>query len=134
MSAVTRFFFRSPYAPEPTTWAVIEWWETRRLPYNLAVGTAGLVTLATLMVAQLLHGGSHILPPWQPIVVYGVAANFCYSLGAMADLYILKRWGARYAPVGATIFRYGFVFSLGLTLLPIPIGIVSIVLGLLKFM
>ena len=30
-----------------------------------------------------------------------------------------------YAPVGPALFRYGFAFSVGLTLLPIPLAILS---------
>lgn len=71
--------------------------------------------------------------PWQPVVAYAVAANVCYSLGPIADVYILKRWGPAYAAVGATLFRYGFVFAVGLTLLPLPLAMASIVLRVLRF-
>ena len=128
MSAVTRFFFRSPCAAEPTTWSVIEWWEARRLPYNLAVGAAGLVSLCALGLVSLLLDGARFFPvPWQPIVAYAVAANVCYSAGPIADLYVVKRWGAEYAPVGPALFRYGFVFAVGLTLLPLPLTIFAAV-------
>jgi hypothetical protein len=133
MSAVTRFFFRSPYTPDPTTWSVIEWWESRRLPYNLAVGMAGLISLCAIGLVSLLHG-ERLLPPWQPIVAYAVAANVCYSAGPLADLYIVKRWGTEYAPVGAALFRYGFVFSVGLTLLPLPLAVVAAIVKLLSLL
>jgi len=131
MSAVTRFFFRSPYAPEPTTWSVLQWWESRRLAYNLAVGTAGLISLCGIGLVSLLHG-ERGLPPWQPILAYAVAANVCYSAGPLADLYVVKRWGPQYAPVGAALFRYGFVFSVGLTLLPLPLALVAAVVKILS--
>lgn len=131
MSAVTRFFFRSPCTGEPTTWSVIERWEARRLPYNLAVGAAGLISLGAIGLVSFLHGHSFI-PPWQPVVAYALAANVCYSIGPLADLYIVKRWGPRYAPVGAVLFRYGFVFAIGLTLLPLPLTIVAAMMKILS--
>jgi len=133
MSAVTRFFFRSPALTEPTTWSVIEWWEARRLPYNLAVGTAGVISLGAIGLVALLSGQPLWPVPWEPIVAYAAAANVCYSVGPLADLYIVRRWGPRYAPVGAVLFRYGFVFAVGLTLLPLPITIVAAIVKILSF-
>ena len=133
MSAVTRFFFRSPYAVEPTTWSVIEWWEARRLAYNLAVGGAGLLSLGAIGIVSLLVDHHLFFPvPWQPIAAYAVAANVCYSAGPVADLYVVKRWGAEYAPVGPALFRYGFVFAVGLTLLPLPLTIVAGIIDVLR--
>ena len=53
-------------------------------------------------------------------------ANLCYSLGPMVDVAIHRRWGSEYAVVGPTLFRYGFVFSVGLALsLPVPLAAIS---------
>jgi hypothetical protein len=41
----------------------------------------------------------------------------------MAELWIRKTLGREMEPVGPTMFRYGFVFSIGLTLF--PIGLIS---------
>jgi len=59
------------------------------------------------------------------IVAYAVLANLCYSGGAAAELYIRRRWGDGYAVVGPAMFRYGFAFSVGLTLLPIPLALLD---------
>ena len=110
MSALTEYFF--PPVPVPrATWAVVRWWESRRLTYNVVVGSTGLLSLGV---------------PWQGVVLYGVLANVCYSGGAAADL-ALRRWlGLPYgATIGPALFRYGFVFSVGLTLLPIPLAALS---------
>ena len=118
MTALTHLFFDTVYFPR-NAWAVVRWWETRRPAYNAAVGGAGLVTLAAL---ALLHA----LPPLAlvaPVVlVYGLIANLCYSLGPALDLLARRVGGPDYAPVGPTLFRYGFVFSIGLTLFPIAIA------------
>lgn len=134
MSAVTRFFFRVPSAAEPTAWSVIEWWEARRLPYNLAVGSAGLVSLGAIGLVSILAGQSFFPIPWQPIFAYAIAANVCYSVGPLADLYIVKRWGPQYAPVGAVLFRYGFAFSVALTLLPLPLTVVAAIVKILHLL
>jgi len=40
-----------------------------------------------------------------------------------ADLFLRRILGIRAPDIGPVIFRYGYVFSLGLTLLPIPVMI-----------
>ena len=126
MSAIEKYFFTPVYYPR-SAWAVVRWWESRRLLYNAAVGAAGLVTLGTVTGFLLLPPHSPGLAAWDGvipgIVVYGVLANVCYSLGAPADLLVRRFLGDRAAAAGPVLFRYGFVFSLGLTLLPIPLAL-----------
>lgn len=125
MTAIERYFFTPVYFPRHA-WAVVSWWESRRLLFNVAVGGAGLLALG---VANLFA----LLPPssWQPtfpglaVVVYGIMANVCYSLGAPVDLLLRRLLGVRAAAAGPALFRYGFVFSLGLTLLPIPLSVLG---------
>jgi hypothetical protein len=125
MSALTHYFFDSVYHPR-SDWAVVEWWESRRAVYNLVVGTAGLVSLGVAIGLALLPPHPAVVRiPWSVIVVYGALANLAYTLGPLVDLAIRRRWGHRYAPIGPALFRYGFVFSVGLTLLPIPLAILS---------
>jgi hypothetical protein len=118
MTALTEIFFDTVYFPR-NGWAVVRWWETRRPVYNAAVGGTGLVTLATLALLNAL-------PPLgvtaQIALVYGLVANVCYSLGPLFDLLARRLGGPDYAPVGPTLFRYGFVFSIGLTLFPVMIA------------
>ncbi len=132
MSAVTKFFFRSPVS-ETSAWAVVHWWERRRVAYNLAVGAAGIATIGivTLTAAMPPHAIRFVLP-WQLVVFYGVAANMCYSAGPLIDLAVCRAWGDEFASVGPTLFRYGFAFSMGLTLLPIPLAIGSWCLRVLQ--
>jgi hypothetical protein len=121
MSTLTRYFFDTVYYPR-SPWHVVAWWERRRASYNAAVGACGLLTLAVLALVGFR-------PPLVALAVmvtaYGVAANLCYSLGAAADLLARRAGGPDWAPVGPTLFRYGFVFSVGLTLLPIPVALLG---------
>ena len=132
-TAVEKYFFSPIYYPKDA-WSVIRWWEARRPIYNLAVGTAGLASLGIVFLAEMGLGGTPPDMPFWPlpiIAVYGIAANICYSLGAPMDLLLRKFLGERAPAVSSALFRHGFVFSLGLTLLPIPVAIFSFVMRLI---
>jgi hypothetical protein len=133
VSALTRYFFSPVYRPG-SSWAIVAWWERRRPVYNLVLAAAGVLSLAT-------HTLFILLPPrpaslgvplgWVGVVAYAELANLCYTAGPAVDLSIRRRWGDRYAVVGPTLFRYGFVFSVGLTLVPIPVSFLDWALRLL---
>ena len=122
MSALTRFFFAPVYAPK-SMWSVVNWWESRRALYNLTIGAAGVLTVVTVMLLSWVH--PHPVPlrlPVVPILLYAFMANLFYTMGPIADVFIHRTWGPEYAPVGPAMFRYGFVFSDGLTQLPSPLA------------
>src|SRR5262245_29863260 len=114
MRALEKYFFNPLYYP-PSSWNVDRWWESRRWLFNLTVGGVGVISLGAVTVFGLLPPvAQHPLPPWPLVLVYGVLANLCYTAGAPADLLLRKTLGPRAAVAGPTLFRYGFVFSLGL--------------------
>ncbi len=133
MSALTRYFFSPVYTPR-SAWSIVAWWERRRPMYNLVLAGAGVLSLG-------VHSLFNLLPPRPAspgvplglvgVLAYAVLANLCYTAGPAVDLYIRRRWGDRYAVVGPTLLRYGFVFSVGLTLLPIPLSFLTWALRLL---
>lgn len=126
-SAVERLFFTPLYYPL-SPFQVIGWWERRRLAYNVCVGAAGLLSLATLW---LLHPQRTAMADFGLVIgvgVYGLAANACYTVGWMADLALRRLLGIRAPDLAPVLLRYGFVFSLGLTLLPIPVAVAGRVL------
>jgi hypothetical protein len=115
-------------------WSIIQWWESRRVAYNAAVGMAGLATLATLgMFSALPPHPMRFGIPWEPIVLYGILANVFFTAGPALDIAICRRWGPGFSAVGPALFRYGFAFALGLTLLPIPVVVLGWVARLLGF-
>jgi len=129
MTALTSVLF-----PEPTlrrsTGAVIGWWERRRPLYNAIVGATGVVTITVLAVAL---GPIIFVQPgtWIGVTAYAVAANACYSLGAPAEL-LVERWlGRETYGLGPALFRYGLVYSVGLTLFPLALGAFAVVAKLL---
>jgi len=133
MTSLTEFLFPAP-APRSVA-GIIQWWERRRLAYNLAVGSAGLVSLGWTAAAVSLLVGRPTLPPWQPVVVFGVMANLCYLLGPLAEVLVHKLWRHTVLPVGPALYRIGLTFSMGLALFPtlllILLGVASVVFSLL---
>jgi hypothetical protein len=125
MTALTRFFFRSAIE-RPSTWSTIQWWEARRPAYNVAVGVTGLVTLGVVAGVSALPPHAQAFPvPWMAPLVYGFLANVCYSLGAPVELALRRLIGDDAGIAGAAIFRYGFVFSIGLTLIPAAFAVLD---------
>ena len=106
---------------------VVQWWESRRVAYNLIVGATGLGTLVYVNALELALGQGWFAVPWGgpgsaaqmvAIGVYALAANVCYTLGWVVETFV-ERWLKR--PVyglGPALFRHGLAFSVGLTLLP----------------
>jgi hypothetical protein len=125
MSALTRILFPLPdYRRTP--WTLLQWWESRRLTYNLAVGGAGLLSLGVLAVFSLLPPrlpGAAV--PWQGVVVYAVLANLGYSLGWAAEVGMRALWKDQAPDAGPALYRQGLSFAVGLTLLPIPIAMLT---------
>lgn len=127
MGALTEFLFPAPAKRSVTS--IIGWWEKRRWPYNLAVGAAGAASVAWIYVGELIMTGGNIsaVPPWQGVVIFGVLANICYSLGPAVEVAVDKIWGREILPVGPVLYRMGLTFSLGLALLPGMIMTVSMI-------
>jgi len=112
-------------AQRRTTGSIIGWWESRRLSYNVFVGATGLFTLAVIRLVSLLPPEMPMHMPWQFPIVYGLAANVCYSFGWVLEVVAQRIWGDRVRPLGPPLFRQGVAFSVGLTLLPIALASAS---------
>jgi uncharacterized membrane protein len=133
MAALARLLYPLPdLRRSPAT--LLGWWERRRPAYNLVVGATGLLTLAVVEVITALTPGLHFQVPLVAIVVYGMAANVCYSLGFFIELVLERLWGAEVAPVGPVLFRQGLLFSVGLTLLPIGIAWIGWIAAVLHYL
>lgn len=126
---LTRLLFEPTLVRSPLR--VVQWWESRRPAFNAAVGITGLGTLVWVNAMSLLAKGEWFGVPWQVIVVYGLTANACFTLGWVVEN-VVERWLKR--PVyglGPALFRHGLVFSLGLTLIPAALVTVMAVAGIL---
>jgi hypothetical protein len=106
---------------------IIKWWEVRRIPFNVAVGTAGIVTLIVVLSVAAIASevfGEPLGLPDPPIIAvfavigYGVGANVCFTGGWIVEILVRKIWQERAGAFAEISFLLGVVFSILLTLAP----------------
>jgi len=101
-------------------WDAVVWWEIRRVPFNLVILAAGIVSaLVIAFVGSRVFGADQdIGSPFMEAAFYAIAANLCYTLGWITEL--LWAWGdtAQTETIRPKVFRVGLIFSAGLTVLP----------------
>ena len=98
----------------------IVWWEARRIPYHLIVGSTGIVTcvvVGVIAVAAQEFFNSDFGVPDPPVfalfgvILYGILANVCFTAGWIVELF-LRRFSPREADRFAISgFFYGVIFS-----------------------
>jgi hypothetical protein len=122
--------------PVTTVRDVIGWWEARRIPFNLIVGSAGVLSS---VVMGIVATGSFFLfnsdfglpdPPLFAlfgVVIYGIMANVCFTGGWLVELVIRKLWPGEADRFATLTFTLGLIFSVLLTLTPgIVVGSVGL--------
>ncbi len=132
MTDLAQFLFAAPARRNAP--AIVAWWERRRLPYNAAVGAAGLVSLGGVGLAGAVAGGEGMFPGLLfAAAAFGIMANVCYCLGPVTEIVIQKLWGRSVLPTGPALYRMGLTFSVGLALLPalltVMLGVARVVLA-----
>lgn len=117
--------------------AIIKWWEFRRVPYNVIVGIAGLLTCAIAVVTSIVAEsllGVPIGMPDPPIFaiifafVYACIANACFTFGWVVEILLTKLLRKNLATYAAASLAVGTVFSIVLTLLPGLLCVVALVI------
>jgi hypothetical protein len=108
-------------------WDTIGWWEAKRVPFNLIVGCAGIISGTAVLVVGT---GSWIVfqsdfgipdPPLFAVLaalIYAILANICYTGGWMCELLVRKLWPQQAGRFACLSFSLGLVFSVILTLTP----------------
>ncbi|MGE0556372.1 MAG: hypothetical protein AB7R55_23335 [Gemmatimonadales bacterium] len=129
-TALGRTFFTPLYRPAGAR-EVFRWWEARRPLFNLCIGVTGLVSIGVVNALLLLSGRS-LGFPLIGVLAFGLLANLCYTAGPIVDLLFRRHLGTRGAAVAPVMLRYGFVFSIGLSLLPIPVATIGFLLSILS--
>jgi hypothetical protein len=113
------FFYRAPGRPSP--WEIIQWWEARRIPFNVLIGVYGICSLGIFVWA--LDSSGHLQPgedAVEPlaIMVAPLAINALYTLGWLVEV-PATLIGPRPLPMlGPTLLKLGL--GLGLTLSSLP--------------
>lgn len=119
---------------------ILKWWEKRRLPYNLIVGATGVLTcFITAMVAAISYKifEEPIGIPDPPfvavfgVILFGIAANVCFTGGWIAELLAQKVWNEKAADFAQIAFTLGLGFSVLLTLAPAALDTLILCLRLL---
>ena len=116
--------------PPMTTWQVVGWWEIRRIFYNAILFPVGF---ASILAMEWFF--DRFLPPEQEgiepmalafvIVIYGISANLCYTLGWIVEL-VLRRKDPEHSRAHAEkLFVGGLWLSSVLTTAPFWFGFMS---------
>jgi hypothetical protein len=122
-------------SPVNTVRETIGWWEARRIPFNLIVGGAGVLTCIVVVIvglgAEILFNSEFGLPDPPGfavvgIVLYAIVANLFFTAGWLAELAIRKIWPHEADRFATLTLSLGLIFSVLLTLSP---GIVVAVAG-----
>jgi hypothetical protein len=106
-----------------TTGQVIRWWELRRLLYNAVLLVIGVLAIAGMewLMTKVIPLGEDAIEPmllFVGVVLYGVMANLCYTLGWVVELRGRKTDPVAARQRGHRMFRAGLLFSSVLTSLP----------------
>jgi len=123
-SQLVEALFPAP-AYRRTPLGLLGWWESRRLVYNGIVGVSGVASLAIVETFAWLPPGPHHYLPLAAVLVFGVAANVCYTLGWVVESAMERLWDRDAPLIGPALFRQGVAFSVGLTLLPAALSVVG---------
>jgi hypothetical protein len=114
-----RWLISRPDRPMRTS-EVIVWWELRRIPYNVFVGTAGAISLLLFFLfitwsGELKPGEDAVEP--MALMVAPLAVNFFYTAGWIGELMLMliRRHGPHIGPI---LFVVGTVFSVAVVFLP----------------
>jgi hypothetical protein len=100
---------------------IILWWEFRRIPYNIIVGIAGIISLVAF---YFFIGRSGILEPWEDAVepltlfVAPFIFNFCYTAGWVCEVTFKIIRGNKFERISQLLMKLGVEFSLFIVMLP----------------
>ena len=120
MSRFAKWFFAGPQSP-PTAWRVVLWWEVRRIPFNLIIGTYGLACLLVFFWAigtsGHLQAGEDAVEPLA-LLAAPLAINALYTLGWLVEALARLAKPALSLRFGAMLLKLGL--GLGLSLITLP--------------
>jgi hypothetical protein len=123
-------------APVVSARQTIGWWEARRVPFNLIVGCAGVVSIAVVSIVGL--GASFLFnsdfglpdPPLFAIfgvILYALVVNICYTGGWIVELVIRIAWPEQTDRFATLSLALGLLLTILVTLLPaVLVGVAGV--------
>jgi hypothetical protein len=113
-----RWYFTRPDGTRDHVLSIIAWWEIRRIPFNLLVGTAGIASItvwlaiASLpMMTDLANSEDAVGAEPLSVLAAPFLFNIAYTAGWMCEI-ILKQLGVRRA--GSILMKLGTGLSLAM--------------------
>jgi hypothetical protein len=107
--------------PPETAWAIVRWWEARRIPFNLVIGAYGFVCLIIFFVAigtsGKLERGEDAVEP-MALCAAPLAINLLYTLGWIVEVALHVAAPSLSARIGPLLLKLGL--GLGLALITVP--------------
>ena len=107
--------------------AIISWWESRRLAYNVIIGCVALISFpaysAALSACGKIRPGQDLVEPLA-LFLAPIAANAAYTGGWLFEVAWAQFFGERRA-LGPALFVAGTLFSICIVLFPSVFWIVA---------
>jgi hypothetical protein len=123
--------YQTPAEAPLAGWAIVRWWEYRRLSFNGAMLVVGLLVVAAVWAISVLGKLDMMVPPLffvADITAYAFCANVCYTGGWILDL----AWKEPDADAAARrrrgFFIAGLIFSCLITSAPLWLALAALVL------
>jgi len=120
LGKISGWVFRAPTEPASLS-KVVVWWELRRIPYNVVIGSIGFLSYIAFFFF-ITH--AHVLAPGEdaeePIALLAapILINVCYTLGWIVECSIRLIRPNRYEGRTVVLFKAGCAFSLFVVLVP----------------
>ena len=83
-----------------------------------AIFTSGFISEPITGEAIGIPDGFGILGAIFGVIIYGIGANVCYTVGWVVELFVRKTWPDKADRFATWSFALGLIFSIMLTLLP----------------
>ena len=110
---------------EQLLWKALEWWESRRLRFNMIVGGIGLLVLIIGYFPRMGMVGT-IGPFAFMVITYGITCNIAYLAGWVLELLLQYYFKVQMSEIVRNV-----LFSLGtfVALFPILLALVVLMVG-----
>ena len=115
----TTWLFARP--PGTSGWQVLMWWEKRRVPFNIVIGTYGVLSLLIFFWAlsssgQLMPGEDAVEPMALLLAPFGI--NMLYTLGWLVEIPARSLLPGLPLSFGPVLLRVGLALGLFFSTLP----------------